>query len=88
MNRKLLVLSVAALALAATGASAKTHKHHHGGRMAEGGKYAAPAQPIPYAELDSYVGGSHRGKMAAGGTTDAQPSSPPSTPPAAAPPPQ
>jgi hypothetical protein len=76
MNRKLLILGVAALALAATGASATGHKHK-GHAASEGGKYAAPAQPIPYTELDSYVGGggSHHGKMA-----DSAPMSAPTTP--------
>jgi hypothetical protein len=81
MNRKLLILSVAALAVAATGASATTHKHH---RMARE-NYAPPPQPIPYAELDSYVGGSHHGQMAqAGSSPMANMSSSPSTSPAPA----
>jgi hypothetical protein len=91
MNRKLLILSVAAVAVAATGAYAKTH-HHHASQAQSGGKYAAPAQPIPYTELDSYVGGSRHAQKSAApmstpATTEATPSSP-STPAGATPAPQ
>ena len=58
MNRNLLIVSAAAIAVAAAGgASAATHKHHHG--MSGRGRYAAPSQPIPYDQVDAYVGGSH-----------------------------
>jgi hypothetical protein len=101
MNRNLLIIGAAAAALVATGASAATHKHHG---HAKRDNYAAPAQPIPYAELDSYVGGSHSSSRmaqpmasgaAAGGmngsaadTSAAPASSPPATPAPTTPPPQ
>lgn len=88
MNAKFLVAGIATIALAATGAQAATHhKHHmmshrhmhrhmHGmKRMSEGGAYAAPAQPIPYAQLDAYTDGARheRGSM---GTESSNPSTP------------
>jgi hypothetical protein len=59
MNAKILIAGVAIVALAAGGASAKTHhKKMHRGHKTEAAsesKYAAPDQPIPYAQLDSYI---------------------------------
>jgi len=59
MNAKILIAGVAIAALAAGGASAKTHhKKMHRGHKTEAAsesKYAAPDQPVPYAQLDSYL---------------------------------
>jgi len=52
VNSRLLVMGVALGALVAGGASANTR--HHAARDS-GGTYAAPAQPIPYAQLDHYL---------------------------------
>ena len=50
MNAKILITGVA-LAVMATGAvSAKTMKN-----SASGGSYAAPSQPVPYGQMDSYM---------------------------------
>ena len=55
---------------AASGSSATSthHVRHHAShhRMAknEGGAYAAPQQPIPYAQLDQYMKASPRQRMA------------------------
>lgn len=51
VNTRLLIAGIAIGALAAGGASAHKTRHHHGRTMA----YAAPAQPIPYAQLDHYL---------------------------------
>jgi hypothetical protein len=51
MKIQVLVAGVAAIALAATGASAAT-KHH---AASTGGKYAEPSQPIAYSKLDAYL---------------------------------
>jgi hypothetical protein len=60
MNRKLLVVSVAAAVLAAGATSANTmHKKHS---MSEAERYAEPVQPIPYAQLDAYLNGSRSGR--------------------------
>ncbi len=56
MNRNLLVISVTAAVVAAGATSATTMKNKHS--MSVAGRYAAPAQPIPYAQLDSYLKGS------------------------------
>jgi hypothetical protein len=58
MNVKILIAGVAIAALAAGGASAAAHKKMHKGHKMESAsssKYAAPDQPIPYAQLDSYL---------------------------------
>ena len=61
MNAKILIAGAAIAALAAGGASAGTrHKSMHPHKMhkavaASESKYAAPDQPIPYAQLDSYL---------------------------------
>ena len=61
MNAKILIAGAAIAALAAGGASAATHhkkmhhKMHKSDDMAASSKYAAPDQPIPYAQLDSYM---------------------------------
>ncbi len=73
MNPKLLILGVAAAALAAGGASAATH--HSKKHMARE-NYAAPAQPIPYSELDSYVGGSHKMDQAPAAPSTSAPTTP------------
>jgi hypothetical protein len=49
---RILIAGVAIAALCASGASAKA-RHHHA--KSSGSTYAAPAQPIPYAELDHYL---------------------------------
>ena len=54
MNRNLLIISVAAIAIAGGSASA-TVRHHS---VAD--RYAAPAEPIPYTQLDAYLNGSSR----------------------------
>ena len=59
MIARLLIAGVAIGALAAGGATAKVH-HHARHAMAHGTRgaaytYAAPAQPIPYADLDHYL---------------------------------
>jgi hypothetical protein len=56
MNRNLLVISVTAAVVAAGATSATTMHNKH--KLGEAGRYAAPAQPIPYAQLDSYLKGS------------------------------
>ena len=49
-----LIAGVAIAGLAA--GAAQAHKaHHHAYRHAHGLAYAAPAQPIPYAQLDQYL---------------------------------
>ena len=56
MRTGLLFTGVAVAALVAGGASATLHKSHHKHHsMGAGDMYAAPAQPIPYAQLDSYL---------------------------------
>jgi hypothetical protein len=61
MNAKLLIAGVAIVALAVGGASANTHKKHS---AATSGAYAAPAQPIPYAQLDAYMSASPQERRA------------------------
>lgn len=39
-------------------------RHHHMARNERGGSYAAPQQPIPYAQLDQYMKASPRQRMA------------------------
>ncbi|HEY2480697.1 MAG TPA: hypothetical protein VGI30_00695 [Caulobacteraceae bacterium] len=51
MITRILIAGVAIAALS-TGASAHKTRHHHASRVST---YAAPAQPIPYAELDHYL---------------------------------
>jgi hypothetical protein len=70
MNAKLLIASVAIVALAVGGASANTHKKHS---ASTSGAYAAPAQPIPYAQFDTYMSASpdeRRAILASADTTD------------------
>ncbi len=60
MNAKILIAGAAIVALTAGGASAATHhkkmhKMHKSDDMAASSKYAAPDQPIPYAQMDSYM---------------------------------
>jgi hypothetical protein len=65
---KLLIAGAAIAALSSSAATAHVRHHHHHmlhARMS----YAAPAQPIPYAQLNSYVGGSRRERMAIGAST-------------------
>jgi len=52
VNSKLLISSLAIGAIAAGGATAHVR---HASRDSAGSTYAAPAQPIPYAELDHYL---------------------------------
>jgi hypothetical protein len=56
MNRNLLVISVTAAVVAAGATSATTMHNKH--KLGEAGRYAAPSQPIPFAQLDSYLKGS------------------------------
>jgi len=85
MNAKFLIVGVAAIALAASGAAAKTRHHamrHAKGAMeASGGSYAAPAQPIPYGQMDAYMKASpsERSSMMSGGAS--APASTTTTPP-------
>ncbi|MEO8813344.1 MAG: hypothetical protein ABI376_10590 [Caulobacteraceae bacterium] len=60
MNTRLLIAGVAIAALAAGAASARTH-HHTTRHTMRGPNYAAPSQPIPYGQLDAYVGGHGNG---------------------------
>jgi hypothetical protein len=53
MKTVLLAAGAAALALSAGQALANTHSKHHKGATASAA--AGPAQPIPYAQLDSYL---------------------------------
>ncbi len=65
MNAKVLIAGVAVAVMATGAASAKTMS---------GGTYAAPSQPIPYSQLDSYMKASpkKRAAMSASGMgTDA-----------------
>lgn len=56
MITRLLISSVAVVALTVGAASAHTHKARHARSMT----FAAPAQPIPYAQLDHYLRASPR----------------------------
>jgi hypothetical protein len=63
MNAKVLVAGVAIVVMAAGASSAKTHRHSmhhsmHGHSMSEDA-YAAPAEPIPYAQMDTYMSSHH-----------------------------
>jgi hypothetical protein len=51
---------IAIAALVAGGASATVHKKLHNSRGASASAYATPPQPIPYAQLDSYLNASPR----------------------------
>jgi hypothetical protein len=55
MKYGFLITGVAVAALVAGGASATIHKSHHKSHMRGTDMYAAPSQPIPYAQLDSYL---------------------------------
>jgi hypothetical protein len=55
MNTGLLITGAAIAALVAGGASATVHKSHHKSNRSSDGMYTAPSQPIPYAQLDSYL---------------------------------
>jgi len=62
MNTRYLIAGVAVAALMAGGVSATTHRLSHKSRMIASSEYAAPSQPIPYAQLDSYLHASSSGK--------------------------
>jgi hypothetical protein len=64
---KLLIAGAAIAALTSGAATAHVRHHHHmrHARMT----YAEPAQPIPYAQLDTYLRGSARERMAIGAST-------------------
>ncbi len=69
MNAKVLIAGVAVAVMATGAVSAKTMKH-----STSGGSYAAPTQPIPYGQMDSYMKASpkKRAAMSASGMgTDA-----------------
>jgi hypothetical protein len=55
MRNGLFITGAAITALVAGGASATIHKSHHKSHMGSAEAYAAPSQPIPYAQLDSYL---------------------------------
>jgi len=55
VNTKLLIAGVAIAAIAAGGASAHTARNFHRAMREAKITYSAPAQPIPYAELDHYL---------------------------------
>ena len=55
MNTGILITGVAIAALVAGGASATVHKKLHASHATSGSMYAPPAQPIPYAQLDTYL---------------------------------
>jgi hypothetical protein len=55
MKPHLLMTGAAVAALVAGAASATIHKPHHRSGSTSAGMYAAPSQPIPYAELDGYL---------------------------------
>jgi len=70
VNSKLLISSLAIGAIAAGGATAHVR---HASRDSAGSTYAAPAQPIPYAELDHYLHasrGERKSMEMAGSTTN------------------
>ncbi|HXV01700.1 MAG TPA: hypothetical protein VG166_14500 [Caulobacteraceae bacterium] len=67
MITKLLVAGAAIAALSCGAATAHARHHHH--LRHSGLTYAAPPQPIPYAQLDSYLRGSSRERMAIGAST-------------------
>ena len=75
MITRILIAGVAIGALAAGGASAHTARHFHRAMREAKITYAAPAQPIPYAELDHYLRASPSERrsieMAAGANTGA-----------------
>lgn len=55
MKAKLLISVATIMALGCSAASANSH-HSHG----QSSNYAAPDHPVPYSQLDSYVGGSRQ----------------------------
>jgi hypothetical protein len=55
MKTGLLITGAAIAALAAGGASATVHKSRQKSHAMSANMYAAPSQPIPYAQLDSYL---------------------------------
>ncbi len=55
MKPHLLMTGAAVAVLVAGGASATIHKSHHKAGWASADMYAAPSQPIPYAQLESYL---------------------------------
>lgn len=75
MNAKILIAGVAVAVMVSGVASAKMHRH-----VMTGGAYAAPAQPVPYAQLEAYMKASAKQRMAmmasggAMGSTEAAPS--------------
>jgi hypothetical protein len=84
MNAKFLIVGVAAIALAASGAQAKSRhhatRHAKGAAEESGGAYAAPAQPIPYGQLDAYMKATpkERADMMSGGASAPASTTPPS----------
>ncbi|HEY1415715.1 MAG TPA: hypothetical protein VGF42_07505 [Caulobacteraceae bacterium] len=63
MITRLLIAGVAIGALSAAGASAHV-RHHHARASTGAGAYAAPQQPIPYTQLDTYMKASPRERRA------------------------
>ena len=61
MNSKILITG-AVVAILAAGAASASPRHH--GDASGRGKYAAPAQPIPYAQLDAYLKATPKERMA------------------------
>jgi hypothetical protein len=55
VNIRLLIAGAAIGALAAGGASAHTARHFHRAMREASITYRAPAQPVPYAQLDHYL---------------------------------
>ena len=55
MKPYIVITGAAVVALVAGGASATSHKSHHKSHSMSAGMYEAPSQPIPYAQLDSYL---------------------------------
>ena len=59
MNAKVLIAGVAVAVMATGAVSAETMKH-----SMSGGSYAAPSQPIPYGQMDSYMKASPKQRAA------------------------
>ena len=64
MNAKVLIAGVAVAVMATGAVSAKTMKHHKMSSGMSGGSYAAPSQPIPYSQMDSYMAASPKARSA------------------------
>jgi hypothetical protein len=70
MKTALLIAGAAVAGMVAGGAAATTHKSHRSHTMSsDGGAYAAPAQPIPYVQLDSYIHASPSQRASMGGSS-------------------